>query len=716
MYKTPIFRVLLTAEDRRRAATRLTLPEMLGAAQRGILVSLQGLAAHQQARVTTELAVMLHLARRYGDPACRKGDPSAIAEAFSPVADSLRLEAPLNEPAFCQPPLIVGDGLSGMRLLSPLSVDNLFPGVQHELKGRGEGETATGEQAVYAMLSGLQRAYVKDNRSGVLHGQAVVLPVFRSGAIGEEIRALADALDTALEDAEAGGDAFLEGWAEDADIAAHFAAWRSPWDEKATAPALRRQDLAWPFLDIGRPVRLIQSGEGYSFLSVTTKADRVHADAGEMPGLPWLPTKGEDWLPNRLYTRSSRLRFTIGAVLGLNDDDLVLHAAPLTRRIPEGAVALRIMATSVETGKTTGLLDEIVPLAARDRDVLNSLPHSDRSLAETAADALALAAEVEKSALRPAIIRMHLSSSESRFPKRKGAEAIYARADRAVEAMRQWLAAELPSAVLVGVTARRDAVRWGVEDLPGAAAPAFATVEDAARRAFQDAQTELLRSRPGAGVVAANARRVFELGMRTALQLDPEEARRTQQMAPPEKAREIMQLVGRLAGAMSPPELPKVLRSASPSAPPMAYWGLIASLPREFTDDGELERALWVLIKGMALVPHPKRQETELDTVAQKNASFGRAMAAVRFHESRVERICQASGAAVAPLIEEAIRTIASSGQREMDWRQPAILMVAAVKARFGDPAWVEVLAWARRVTALDFVRERAAEAARRAA
>jgi hypothetical protein len=344
---------MFTARLSGGAVRRLSWAGLLAAAEDGSLLDLVRLQAHQRPRVVLELAVWLHLLRRFSGvrPLTAEAALAALGREGALEAGALLPEE--GEPGFAQP--VVSGAERGSWMDKPLGlVDTLFTGVGHEAKGPFD-RAATAEDVVFALLSGGQKIFVKDNPDSLRWGLPVVVPVDATGGLGFGVRALADAYDAAAGTVGAA-------WAASRRLDDHVL-WLRPWSLAPDAVPLGQGEIAWPFLDVGRPIRL-SAGRGGRPVArqFPTMRRMVAPDLAAMLADPAVPMQ-RTGKPFRLVMRRPDHRFLHAALFGRDDVDPALIALDL----PPGTCALRVGAVGFETGKTRGVLDVSVRVPATPR-------------------------------------------------------------------------------------------------------------------------------------------------------------------------------------------------------------------------------------------------------------------------------------------------------------------------------------------------------------
>lgn len=629
------------------AALRLSWIGLLAAAEDGSLLDLVRLQAHQRPRVVLELAVWLHLLRRFSGARPLTADAAFAALGREGVLAAGALVPAEDAPGFAQP--VVSGAERGSWMDKPLGlVDTLFTGVGHEAKGPVD-RAAAAEDLVFALLSGGQKIFVKDNPDSLRWGLPAVVPVDATGGLGFGVRALADAYDAAAGTAGAA-------WAASRRLHDHVL-WLRPWSLAPDAAPLGPGEVAWPFLDVGRPIRISAGGGGRLVArQFPTMRRMVAPDLAAMLADPAVPMQRAG-KPFRLVMRRPDHRFLHAALFGRDDVD----PAPVALAFPPGTRALRVGAVGFETGKTRGVLDVSVRVPATPRP-------PDRAAAGVASRlAVRLVGEVARGALRPALRRLLQPRAQDRRRPLESGGIAGRRIDAAVRRFED------------AVTRR--SLEWVFEAAadpdPGASlVPNLKRgLAEAAWAAFDEEIAGEGPARPDARLALARAR--LDLAALLAAALD-RDADAVAAGPAPATAASAVRAADALGDAL---RRDPALRAVDPARPPLAFWSALAGpdVPAGWAEDAGLQPAWRAALSAFAAVPH--------DPGA---CGAGRALAAAGFGPARLSGLLEACGGPLLAAFAQAWRFLAAAGVPAVDWRDAFALLVAD---GLGDQ---EAALWAR--------------------
>jgi hypothetical protein len=204
------------------------------------------------------------------------------------------------------------------------------------------------------------------------------------------------------------------------------------------------------------------------------------------------------------------------------------------------------------------------------------------------------------------------------------------------------------------------------------------------RQAFHLAVTALVRP-----LHAARAEERLENGVRFKLKGE----RMTPNDDKPHLAKQTFAILREVADHATPNDLAQ-LRTMFLPAPPLSFWKMMATVPREQVDNDACLITWKVVLRGLGNVRHSSK-------------SLGRTLAESEFPEERTDRLLVASGTALPGLIDEALRWLMSHGVEAVDLSALATLGLADALQDAGAVDWM------RKKLALDYVRTVDAKARR---
>ncbi|HEV7371404.1 hypothetical protein [Arenibaculum sp.] len=610
--------------------SRLSWAGLLAAAEDGSLHDLVRLQAHQRPRVVLELAVWLHLLRRFSGvrPLTVPAALAALRREGALGAGALIPEE--DEPGFAQP--VVSGAERGSWMEKPLGlVDTLFTGVGHEAKGPVD-RVAAPEDVVFALLSGGQKIFVKDNPDSLRWGVPVVVPVDATGGLAFGVRALADAYDAAGLPADAP-------WARSRHLSDHVL-WLRPLSLAPGAAPLGPGEVAWPFLDVARPIRLAPGPDGRPVAhQFPTMRRMVAPELAAMLADPGVPMQRGS-KPFRLVMRRPDHRFLHAVLFGREDVD----PAPIALAPPPGTRALRIGAVAFETGKTRGVLDLSIRVPT---------PVGPPGAAgEASRLALRLVGQVARGALRPALRRLLQPRAQDRLRPLESGGVVGRRIDAAVRRFED------------AVTRR--SLEWVFEAAADPDPEASLVPElkrDLAAAAWSGFDEEIAGgdpARPDAQLALARARLDLAALLGSALDLDADLP--SADGAGDGAAARVADALGE--AMRRDPDL----RGMDPDRPPLAYWSLLAgpAVPSGWAEAEALQPAWRAVLSAFAAVPHRPGARCA-----------GRALAEAGFGTARLSGLLEARGPLLLAAFAQAWRFLAAAGTPAVDWGNAFALLAA---------------------------------------
>jgi len=681
-----VFRTKTFSSQVQHGIELLDWPQLLAGLWRGEVRDLPAVQIHQRPAVVLHTAIWLAVALKHGaDPA----DADALRELFESALgpDAGRLTAPPDEVAFYQPAIRNAPRNATWNPTSIARIDAYFGRVLHETKGVARSGGIRAEHAIYALIGGAQRIFVKDNPNSALWGLPVITPVSADGGIGFEVAALAHAYaESAPRD-----------WKAQPGVADHIV-WARAWD--LAASPLMPDAVGWPFVDAARPTRITVDGAdriGFHQLATTARmlAPNPADAAAEHPGCAT-----EDGVPFRLTKRGYHARVLHAMLFGHpTSKSKNIAPPPILRRLPEATAGLRVGAVAYDQGKTIGVVDHTIAFAAppkgggglagalarRYRDQAGVV----RSVSERYLDRIATTRRYVLGPALATLYRAHaagrggraddatvtarIQGARERFDARVGPESV-------TEALR--LIAEAPDDAEIRAAANRLCARhaWGVFD---------------AARTGESGVSE------ARALAAAEATEQFKALLRRNLEIDPSEVVMTEEAeGPPALARRVAGVVDGMADELAREpnqDTAKQLRAnRTADSLPLAFWYCLdaGGAPPEWLDDRDTVAALHTLAVGMAHISHLGRAARE----AEKTLPLGMLLARAGYPEQRVDRLLQARGDTLRQLAVE-VRHFLDPFTTRVDWRDPGILLVADAR---GD---ARALDHARRRIAQHYVR-----------
>jgi hypothetical protein len=154
---------------------------------------------------------------------------------------------------------------------------------------------------------------------------------------------------------------------------------------------------------------------------------------------------------------------------------------------------------------------------------------------------------------------------------------------------------------------------------------------------------------------------------------------------PPPIARNAFAILRELSEHATPDDRAR-LRTMFLPEPPLSFWKMMATVPRQQTDDDRCI-AIWKVVLRA------------LGEIYQSGKPLGQILATEEFPEGRMDRLLTASGASLPGLIDEALRWLVSHRIEAADL---SVLVTLGVADALGE---AEARDWARKKIALDFVR-----------
>jgi hypothetical protein len=613
--------------------------ELFAAAFQSRLIDLSGMAAHQRGPVVTVLAIIMHVLARYAD--VDRNSESSWAEAWDKLIgpDALRLTAAHDEVAFLQPP--TGKPTSQQAIEG---ADLLLPNVEHEVKRTWS--TARADQAIFSLIGSLSRPNVKDHRSSTRTGLCAVLPSV-DGTLGSEICCLVSAYDELKLPAD-----------RSAQACDHFV-WLKPYRPKKDAP-ISFAELPRPFIDVGRAQRIIRRDSGeWEVWACPNNTIRV---TGTDPWLddPHTP-KVTDQKGTKRYKLGAKLfdyRFQHHVLFGEIAKNYSVERPRILDLVSYRFA--RLCALGSEQGKTKGYREALF-LAKRSEGLFHFDPPSreDRPalLSATALSSIKTGGDI----LFRALVLLYSDTDEASDAEENRIRAVQRSYHDAVGH---------PSVQLVFDLLNES-------DDPSEAQRRFdILVAREVRDAFSLALTAFARP-----LHAARATQRLETGIRFNLKGEA----MSSEFNPPPIARQAFAILREHSERATPNDRAR-LRTMFLPEPPLVFWKLMASVPREQTDDDRCV-AIWKLVLRA------------LGNIYQSDKSLGQTLAAQEFPESRIERLLTASGASLPGLIDEGLQWLISHGVKAADL---SVLLTLGLADALGD---AEARDWARKKMALDFVR-----------
>lgn len=618
---------------------QFSLFDMMASAASGELIELPRMAAYQRASLVTVIAISMHVLSRYETVDRTKATSWAGAWNSLIGDEALRIAAPYDEVAFLQPPTSEPKSQQSIE-----AADLLLPNVEHEVKRSWTTENA--ETAIFALIGSMSRPNVKDHRSSTRIGLCAVLPS-ADGTLASEIMCLLAAYDELKLPATA--------LAKASD---HFV-WLKPYRLKDDAP-ISFAELPRPFIDVGRAQRLIRREDGR--LEIWACSNNTSRVTGTDPWLddPHTPRVTEESSTKRykLAAKSFDHRFQHHVMFGEVAKKYTIERPRILDLVSYRYV--RLCALGSDQGKTKGYREALF-LAKRSEGLFNFEPPAEEDrpakLSEAALSTINKGAWI----LKLALTALYSDTSDVGV----------ADEHRISGALQSFYEAVGHASVQLVFDLLNEA------DDPSTAQRQFdSLVAKEARGAFILASTALVRP-----LHAARAEQRLEKGIH--FQLKGEAM--SKEFDSPPLSRQMFAILRELSEHATPNDRAQ-LRTMFIPEPPLSFWKLMATVPREQTDD-EHCLAIWKIVLRA------------LGEVYQSNKSLGQTLAMEEFPESRMNRLLTASGASLPGLIDEALRWLISHRVEAADL---SILVTLGVADALGDAATRD---WARKKIALDFVR-----------
>jgi len=613
--------------------------ELMASVARGELIDLPRMAAHQRASLVTVLAILMHVLSRYAT--VKRASASSWADAWHALIgdEALRITAPYDEVAFLQSPTSAPKSQQSIE-----AADLLLPNVEHEVKRSWATESA--ETAIFALIGSSSRPNVKDHRSSTRTGLCAVLPS-DDGTLASEVCCLLSAYDALKLPAR-----------RSAKARDHFV-WLKPYRPKKDAP-ISFAELPRPFLDVGRAQRLIRRDSGE--WEVWACANNTIRVTGTDPWLddPHTPKVIEQDGIKR-YKLAAKLfdhRFQHHVMFGGTGKNYSIERPRILDLVSYRYA--RLCALGSEQGKTKGYREALF-LAKRSEGLFHFDPPTkeDRParLSETALATINVGANI----LYAALAALNSDTDDLNNTDKK----------RIVAAQQSYYSAVGHASVQLVFDLLNDS------DDPSEAQRRFDTlIAREIRNAFDLASTALARP-----LHAARAAQRLETGIHFRLKGEA----MSKEFNPPPIARQAFAILRELSEHATPDDRAR-LRTMFLPQPPLSFWKMMATVPREQTDDDGCV-AIWKVVLRA------------LGEIYQSGKPLGRILATEEFPEARMDRLLTASGASLPGLIDEALRWLVSHRVEAADL---SVLVTLGVADALGD---VEARDWARKKIALDFVR-----------
>jgi len=665
----------------------LTWPGLLAALWRREVRDLPALQIHQRPAVILHAAIWLGAAAKHG------ADPSDPDKLHTLFADALgeqagRLAAGPDEIAFYQPAIANPPKGSTWNPTSIDRVDAYFGRVLHETKGVASTASITAEHAVYALLGGQQRIFVKDNPASPLWGLPLITPIDAQARLGFEVRALADAYAASRP----------EGWKTDPGFADHIA-WARTWD--LTASPLMPDALGWPYVDAARPTRIAVDDAGrIGFRQLATTA-RLVADgpADAMADHPGCTREGGAAF--RLTKRGYSPRVAHSLLFEHpTSKSSAIQAPPILAQLPADTAGLRIRAVAYDQGKTIGVADDTIPFTAAPPPQATSFA---AALARTYREETSVIRSVSqillerqsttrRSVLGPALATLFRPHASQQDQRPADDETVRAR----VDAVRERFDARVGPATLT----------TGLALIAREPQPSDADIRDAANDlCVAHARTvffEAVRGESGVSearaLAAAEAAEQFSALLRKNLDADPSEASMPDAHdAPSDLDNRARAAVDAAADELDVETAKQLRATPTTEAVPLAFWRLFAGgpVPDAWLEDAETVDALHTLAVSMAHIPHISRAARD----EERSLPLGMMLARAGYPNDRADRFLQARGDTLRQLVVE-IRNFLDTQTTRLDWRDLAVLLVADAQDD------TEALDRGRRAVARAYVRQ----------
>jgi hypothetical protein len=661
---TPVFQAVSVSGQ----AGRMTLPSVLEAVDRGDLVDLSGLKAHQRAAAVTVLAVIRTALRIYipgveSDDQGLSSDDYANAWVAQLGVDAARICAPYNEVAFFQAPLLAEPHLKK----SLDAVDVAFADVRHEVKGAGDVGDA--EAWIYALWSGMMRIYVKDNVSGSRWGTTMLLPG-DGVTIGSEISHLSRAYISLLP-----SQSIVERYSGKGKSAADHLIFLDP-----VAPDQKQiplSSLAFPFVEPPRAVRLYAAGANglYCAMQMTLGKPRVDSKAyGDLLLDPHVAAS--DVKPYKLIKgRRFDYRFLMNTLFAA--DKKVVSQLPFTLTFDRSYKSVRVCALSTDQGKTTGYFERTIV----QRDTESVIGRDDDRLTFLAGKAVEITAKIQTSVVFTAATMMIPGKGDIGGAIASGAADLFR--SMMDECLPGWVLdrasqpedreADYQDYAAIVVPAVYDAVRFAEKSAPGATwidrAKAWSYVSYA------------LKSNPS--LKGYNLMKSRDNGNGT-----------------PDFARRVMGALSSISRLMKvDPRASVSLRTMPNGVKSVQMLRFASQFPIDLFDRQQTAAAD-VILRGLGSIDHAFKESG--DSVSA--IGFGTVLARSGFPEFRLDRLISSHGDTLRNLATEAWTFAEAKGSTRADWSSIACLVIAdAVGGKDADHA----SEWARMKLALEFIRYR---------
>jgi hypothetical protein len=597
--------------------------DLMGAATRGGLIDLPGMAVHQRALVITVLAVLMHILARYTkvDRTSNESWEQAWHELIGP--DALRIKAPHGEVAFLQPPTNEPTSEQSIE-----AADLLLPNVEHEVKRTWA--TTRAEEAIFSLIGGLSRPTAIKHRSSTRTGFCATLPSV-DGTLGSEICSVLSAYDRLKLPAR-----------RSAKAADHFV-WLKPYRPKADTP-ISFADLPRPFLDIGRAQRIVQTKDRkFQIWACPNDTYRV---SGTDPWLddPHTPrvTDDEGTKRYKLAAKAFDHRFQHQVLFGAINERNTIERPRVLDLVDYRRV--RLCALGSDQGKTKGYRETLFLAVRSDRLFFRlDAPKPEDRPARLSASALATI-DAGSKVLRRALAALYPDADDVRGVERSRIRAVAARYHDNVGHASVQLVFDLLNEN---------------ENVPEEQRRLDQLISTEVRRAFDLAETALVRP-----LHAARAEHRMETGIHFRLKGES----MTKEFNPPALARQTFAILREVNEHATPNDRAR-LRTMFLPEPPLSFWKMMATVPQKQIDS-EACLAIW------------KTVLRALGDMRHSSASFGHILAAKDFPENRIERLLTASGTSLFSLIDEAFRWLISHGVTAADL---SVLATLGIGDALGD-------------------------------
>lgn len=426
--RTPFVRSLCSG-----TACDLTLPGVLAVLMADRVASFSALRAHQRHAWHAFLAQLGAMALHKAGLAEPPLDETAWRDLLLGLApeETWRLIAPLDRPALLQPPL--PDGLSALKnsIATPDALDMLVTSRNHDLKAAVIGQAQPDDWFFALLTLQTMEGFLGAGNYGIsrMNGgfaNRPALGVEPPGGPGAHLRR-----DITRLLALRGEIAARHGFAIEGGLGL---VWLVPWDGTASLAPERLDPF---YIEICRRVRLVEQSGTISARAGSSKVPRIVPTPGGITGDPWAPVRIEkDGSPKVLTTDAGGFGYRRMVDLMFSGGDY--RPAPLqVVATSDAAEGLNLLARALVRGqgKTEGYHERRVPLSRTIRRLLGSDVLD--TVAATANERVTLAGDVQRAALRPALLALFQNGPE-RIDLRhdasaRKAEPFLSQFDRAVD-------------------------------------------------------------------------------------------------------------------------------------------------------------------------------------------------------------------------------------------------------------------------------------------